>query len=265
MSISKQHFPTWGAFVSQVSRPATVPERHAQSGQGSAAWTWTETFADALVLAKTGWRDGFKAISAKADSISRAIGGESMTPRYADAGDEVDVGLFLEGEPEHFIEYPLEPQKRPVVKFVVSISFSCSVSAEAIYNRGAAVLAAIDALEASGVRCEVELDCSTGANTDMEVRVGLKAASDALDRDKLAFALCHPSTLRRLKFRLHEQRGNEYWRQVGGGGYGMPKNPAREAGAIILPCMTSGDGFYTLEQATASAEAMIAQAVKLVE
>ena len=47
--------------------------------------------------------------------------------------------------------------------------------------------------------------------------IPLKAADDVVDRDKLAFAIGHPSTLRRLIVLMNEQHGVKAWKEMGGG------------------------------------------------
>lgn len=261
MKTETRQFTGWADFIDVVRRPASSDvDPHSEHDRPE--WTWTSNYDEALRLAMTGWAEGFKQVTVRADAIARAQAGLEMTSHYAEAGDEVDVGLFLANEPECMIEFPLEPKRKPVVKFVVSASFSARVGAEAIYNRGAAVLAAIDILESAGIRVEVDLDESIEASgKEFRRTIPLKAADDPVDRDKLAFAICHPSTLRRLIFRLHEQEGLKRWREMGGGSYGHPRNP-QVRDAVVIPCMRGNDGFQTQEEATAFANSLIQQAMQ---
>lgn len=258
-------FGSWGEFMAQVRQPQSrdVAGHSETEGESNRRWTWTENYDEALHLAVAGWAEGFKRVTVKAEAIARATGKLTMDPRLAEAGDEVDVGMFLSGDPECMIEYPLEARRAPVVKIVVSVSFSSGVEAESIYNRGAAVVAAIDALEGDGVRVEVELDHSVGASGfTVRRRVVVKRGEEPLDRDKLAFALCHPSTLRRLFFRLYEQRGEDYWRKCGGMTYGAPVDPLEDEGAITVPSLT-GRGFESMEEAARFAEGLLTEAARL--
>ncbi|MHC1764598.1 MAG: hypothetical protein AB9869_09855 [Verrucomicrobiia bacterium] len=260
MKTETRSFTGWADFIDLVRRPPS-PDVDAHSTHDRQEWTWTKDYDEALRLAMTGWAEGFRQVTVRADAIARAQAGLEMTSHYAEAGDEVDVGLYLTGEPECMIEFPLEPKRKPVVRFVVSAAFSARVDAEAIYNRGAAVLAAIDVLESAGVRVELDLDESIEADRrEFRRTIPLKAADDPVDRDKLAFAICHPSTLRRLIFRLHEQEGIKRWREMGGGSYGRPRNP-KVTDAVVIPCMRGNDGFASQEEATAFANALIQQAM----
>jgi hypothetical protein len=148
MKTETRRFLGWADFIEVVSRPAS-PDVDAHSEHDRTEWTWTENYAQALRLAMTGWADGFKQVTVRAEAIAKAHAGLEMTSSYAEAGDEVEVGLLLAGEPECMVEFPVEPKRKPVVKFVVSAAFSSHVDAECIYNRGAAILAAIDLLGSS--------------------------------------------------------------------------------------------------------------------
>jgi hypothetical protein len=262
VTVERRAFTGWHQFVEQVRKPMSWDVAGQSTAERSYSWALGASYDDALKLATTGWAEGFKAVSLKAQAICKAHGGLDLSPRFAESGDEVDVGLFLADEPECMVEYPMEPKQRPVVKIVVSASFSGGIAAEEIYNRGAAILAAIDLLEGAGVRVEVDLDMGTETGRRQFIRtIPLKAANDALDRDKLAFAICHPATLRRLIFRLHEQDGVDAFERMGGCQYGHPINPAPQDGAIVINALTmSNEGeFRTMEQAQAFAERVLAE------
>jgi hypothetical protein len=258
--VERRVFTGWQHFVDTVRRPMSPDVDGHSTLERDYDWALGASYADALRMACTGWAEGFKAVSLKADALCQAHGGLELSPRFAEAGDEVDVGMFLSDEPECMVEYPLEPKRKPVVKIVVSASFSAGIGAEEIYNRGAAVLAAIDLLEGSGVRVEVDLDMGTETGRNQFRRtIPLKAADEALDRDKLAFAICHPATLRRLMFRLHEQSGQEGFERMGGTTYGHPLQPEAQDGAIVVPALTmanQGD-FRTLEMARVFAQELL--------
>jgi len=147
---------TWDAWLAHVSKNPTVSERNRRSeDRDRDGQRQTATYADALDLARKGWPEGLKEIRAQFTAIKAALNtGDEMTSRLADSGDDVDTGLFLEGDPEHWIEYPLMPKANPVVKLVVSISASYGVNAETIFRKGAAIVAVVDGLEASGEETE---------------------------------------------------------------------------------------------------------------
>ena len=264
MTTKHEHLAGWADFIAEAGRPdATGCGNSDAHGKRRTEWTWTASLREAMSLAEAGWPDGFKELSVRADGIvHRLAGNGDLLAIQAEAGDEVDVGLFLAEDPESMIEYQLTARRRPVVKFIVSGTFSSGVSPETIYNRGAAIVAAIDQIEATGIRCEVDLSFDmSGDRRTYRTRVALKHADDAVDRDKLAFAICHPSTLRRLYFRLAERFGKEDWERRGGDSYGHPTDPEGEEGAIVIPALRHGSEFDSMDAAVEYAETLIAQAV----
>ena len=264
MTTKHENLAGWADFLTEARRPDATGEGQADTGGAyRKRWTWTGSLKEAMSLAEAGWSDGFKELSLRADGIvHRLAGNGDLLSIQAEAGDEVDIGLFMSEDPECMIEYQLSARRKPVVKFVVSASFASGVSPETIYNRGAAVVAAIDQIEASGMRCEVELSFDTRNDGRIyRTRVPLKRADDAVDRDKLAFAICHPSTLRRLYFRLAERFGKDDWEKRGGGSYGTPVDPEAEDDAIVIPSLRYGSEFGSMDAAVTYAESLIAQAV----
>ena len=254
MKTLRQDFGGWSEFLAAVTRPmAAEVVGHGSSESNRKQFTWTDTYGEALRLAETGWAEGLRQIEPRTRAIEALNRHEgTLDSRYAEAGDEVDVGLYLADEPEAMIEYVLTARRHPVVRLKVSITASAVVPAEKIYHRGAAVVAAIDALEAEGVRCEVvAVNAINGDRCQFHVTIPVKRADEPLDRDRLAFALCHPSMLRRLCFRLHETESLADWRAKGASGYGHPADPAPEEGAVVVGCMRGSGAFGTLEAAAA--------------
>jgi hypothetical protein len=118
------------------------------------------------------------------------------------AGAEPDVARYLEGEPENMLEFSA-PSPRPRVHIVFLFGVSCHTPASEMRERGAAIISAIDAAEARGVR--VKLSVASFRNESMGGYIlSLKEADQPLDLDLLAFILAHPAADRRVGFRLME-------------------------------------------------------------
>lgn len=252
------HF-TWGEFLTAATLPTTVGECSG-SIRGTRSFTGTDSFEQAVGLAMNGWADGLAQMDAEFRRLQAALPcGDDVIPRFTEAGDEVDVGLFLDGDPENMIEYTMAPARKPVVKIVVSVTFSGGIPTESIFRRGAAVMLVVDGLESAGVRVEVVVDFTTNSRAGITRRtIMVKAADDAMDRDRLVFAICHPSMLRRLCFRLNETEGMKRWQDLGGDGYGMPENPEPDDNATIFPMMSYAEPKWrTPESAAAEAKRII--------
>jgi len=221
-------------------------------------WDLGAGWEGALKLARTGWEEGTQRmieLRDKLESISSVIMSDQSF-KHSDDGSEVDVDAYLEGEPDCFIEFidelarGFEPQ---VFKIVVNLGVSSSISADRIEQRGAAVLALVDMLESAGHRCEIEIVKATGSGRGTalwQMRTVLKEAGEPMATDRLAFALVHPATHRRLIFSAEEREPIETraWYgfgdgKVGGkgrsldGGYGQPAQITGDKGDVYLPAL----------------------------
>ena len=234
----KRHvFNTFGDFVKQVSKPG-----HSENGKSSSkkasSWHMNASWDDAIRMATDGWPEGLKKMQ-KATELLEVPSSErnyEPQPMAALAGDEVDVGLYLSGEPECMTDWTMAetPSFGKVAKIVVNCSASCGVSTELMFRRGAAAVLLVDALESCGIRCEVwVLPWCSGEGERKPVHfceVLAKQADDPVELDRLAYMLAHPVVMRRLGFRLMEQEKPDSWAgKETHGGYGFPSEvPALE-------------------------------------
>ena len=90
-----------------------------------------------------------------------------------------------------------------LVKLVISAVCNQDRDGDVYERRGAAIVATIQAIELNGYTCELWAnydahDRRTGA--DIHLAIKLKSYGDALDLDRVAFALSHPAHFRRLVF-----------------------------------------------------------------
>lgn len=200
--------------------------------KSSADWDDNRGFDGALAML----RNGCPEIARKARAISSKLAlpqsDLSIEPRgfYEVAGDEVDVSRFLSGEPECMVEYRQElvvARRGKVASIVYHAVASAAFDSGTLIRRAAIVCALVDALESSGVRCEVFVDWSAALERDgkpsASVVMTAKRADDALDIDTLA-GLFHPATFRRLIFSVWEmeQTAQEFERDMDGVKYGRP-------------------------------------------
>lgn len=216
---------TFETFESFIEQSLVVPSKQDSSSSrqdrlGSDPWHGTNTFEQAVALAQRGWPEGAAAaleLRAEVESAVRdLINARSTSYTFDVAGEFVDVGRFLSGEPECFGSESQDYGNtvRPVVKIVANLAASGSVSTKSLYVRGAAIVAAIDILESLGRRVEVWIAHGStksrrgGQSNVHETHVLVKKADQPLDVDRLAFAVAHPSTLRRLCFSIMEQHGH---------------------------------------------------------
>lgn len=247
-------FATWNSFVNAAvagksQNPKRVTSRDRENGH-DAKWSGTDTWEEAVFLAKHGWPEGLKRIKKSIEIIDRFMGPKQT--RYEQANDLVgpgiiDVDRFQQGRPDVWQVWEAYDTKvgpsTEIVHVVYNISTSSGVDIETMFHRGAAVTAMIDIMEQNGIRVELTL-VSCGSNMAYTQRRGrdsynsdenmdtfkitIKKAEEALDLDRIAFALCNAATFRRLVFSLMEQNVENL-----NFGYGRV-NIYREEGAMVL-------------------------------
>ena len=213
MKTTAASFDSWEAFIEAASIISHERRRSLAHAKGDASFYGTSSFGEAAKLAREGWQEGVDRVQKIRSKVATAV--QSLVSRRADSigydvfGEYVDVGRFLTGEPECFgVRVSDDSISKRVVRINVNLGVSGSVSHEAIFARGAVAVAAIDIIESSGCRVEVygvhgSLKCD-GSKLH-ETHVLLKSANQPLDIDRIVFALCHPSTLRRLCFSIIEK------------------------------------------------------------
>lgn len=218
-------FESFADFVAESKLPAASVVARSASGAISrdrcksdrhGTHLGTETFEEAIALAETGWREGadkiLSLLSEIAPAVRNTIAATVKQTSFDVSGNWVDVGRFLSGEPECFgveIECGDNCRER-VVRVVVNLASSGAIDPEAFFARGAAVVAAIDVLEASGVRCELWACRASQRNRSphrgrvVEIHACLKRAEEPLDIDRVAFVLSHIACYRRLFWSVGE-------------------------------------------------------------
>lgn len=260
MKTTRTHFKSWCDLIAAATAPVRCHYDNAASVFNTEAFSGTRDFAQAEQLARFGWADGLDRMDDVFRNVAAQVsGGDEILARFCESGEEVDVGMYLEGDPECMIEYVQSPSNKRVVRMVVSASFSGAVSRESIFNRGAAVMAVVDGLEDRGIRVELVLDFSVTSRGANHYRTAIiKAAEEPMDRDRIVFAICHPSMLRRLIFRLHETESEAKWRELGGGSYGYVLNPEKtDDSTFIMPGMNWDDDDWSTPCSAAAAAVRI--------
>jgi len=268
MSIHKRTFEygEWLDLVAKTPAFRGASRNVEHRGRGRFTWAGTATYAEAMDLTRKGWADGLKDIKDLSEKIWSVVGQEIQKTSffYDVAGCQPDIDRYLAGEPENMIQFVSEKEqagKGKIVKVFVNNVASSGITTAAMFGRGAAVVALVDALENLGFSCEVmtaDAIASTwrGDKEILQYEVMLKRAGQSLDLDRLAFALAHPCWLRRLVFCAMEQESPEIRRMFGvGANYGCPaesRGLTSDERGIEVPSLRYGEQTWTdLESATA--------------
>ena len=178
-------------------------------------WNGNVTLKQAIKLARFGWREGRDTMHKELEVAHRSTKFERLpTHTYDVAGYIPDVPLFISGEPAHMqtpVGNHLGMQK--TLEFVVHLGANSNISDKRMMRKGSAILSLVDKLEDSGLSCHVQGVTFTKSNEDKSVfylEFPIKKAGVPMDIDRCAYALVHPSFLRRIKFRAMEQEPTGY-------------------------------------------------------
>jgi len=254
-------FPSVGAVVESVTRNLT------DGASKDRGYEFADcTFEGACDLGRKGWPAGAARAKKLLDKIALDPKDTHSVTQYDVTGSYVDVGEYVQGTPECMVDFVTDTRTRRFLHIVVAGAYSAGVSAELAMQRGVAIAATVDALEARGIRCSVDVVTIVGTHAAQDDRytttVQVKEASAPLNLDALAFAVAHPGFFRRLMFAVEEQQPAEIRQHFGflsgsekgirftRGGYGrivpMPKYP----GAYVFPVASWTDKEAWSEKAT---------------
>jgi len=186
-----------------------------------------QTWDEAMQKARCGDTEHIREMNAKLDKIESDLQEYGSRWRFDDHGEIFDVGLVLQGEPEHWLQEEPKPS-RPTLTVVVNVSAVCTTRAEEIIRRGAAIVAVLNRLaDYYNIELyigEAVLFRSYNALADNNYPANLlwecKVSTDPIDVASIAFAIANPAFLRRLGFTWLEIWDNN--RECSG--YGKPHN-----------------------------------------
>lgn len=190
---------------------------------------------ESIQHAKAGWDAGLKKMFAALDDI-KAMGGISKVPDAVQdvAGDEPNIAAYSAGQPENMTRYEWPETETERVTVRISYGASGDVSPQTLIYRGAAVVHAVEVLEAAGIGVEIICDKqtkgfvedSTGRKPYLQTITKIKEAGQRPNIARITFALAHPDMLRRLSFANREQLpiGVGAMFKVNAGSYGSSTN-----------------------------------------
>lgn len=195
-----------------MAKFAKANKRPESSESGSESFTGSASLKDAADLAIKGWDECRPQVDALLSDLQDRINNvmsDHYVVQHDVSGADVDMGMFMAGEPECMMQFVSEPQARMgrVVKVLVNGVTNASTDPNNIIKRGVSVLALVNTLHLMGVGIELWFEsCITGTDRKAySTCVKLHDSSQPLDIDNVMFALAHPSMLRRLVFSVQEQ------------------------------------------------------------
>lgn len=204
-------FRTFGELLDHVEKNIHKDSHSKNRTDDFCGVSWRE----AIRLGREGWQEGVHDLALRVEQVEKHLDINSGTYHWDVSGQLFDVGTMLTGQPEHWLEPDLAEIQAPV-KILVNMGINCAQSRDAIRNRGAAIVAAVDTLQKAGHHVDLELVCPSffnGCNdlpggSSKKVRevggMSITIQTDPLDLDMMAFAFGHESFVRRLFFGWQE-------------------------------------------------------------
>jgi hypothetical protein len=249
----RRHWNSLDEFLDDMRLPAhpNAPDNYSNR-TNMPDWFGSESYEHALQMAEKGWPEGLARMEKIKGSVKQInpVMSERFNCRFVEAGDDVEVGRFLSGEPENMLEYELVqvPASGRVVKLVVNVEQSSGISADAVFLRGAAACILADMIEESGLRTEIEIIAGGNQSGNSSPNapgsafsVTVKKADQHLEPDRMAFILASASVFRRFMFRAAEQLEPNQFKKHVGMNYWRPKNiPVEGEGVVMVDTLHCG-------------------------
>ena len=183
--------------------------------ESSCEFNGRKTLPQTIQIYLDGWKEGMeKLASTTLDIKNLANRVENLAYKFSDSnGLELDIGLFLSGEPECWIKEPdpdeedgQSTKKNKIVPIAIPISYYCMWNTDQIFRRGQAIISIIDGIEATGRQCEL---FGILNHNKLTLTVPLKKAGEYISPERIIYTLGHPSFLRRILFSLLEHTNKE--------------------------------------------------------
>lgn len=215
-----KHYVVTAYSLAEFTAYSRTLEDHQTAKMSQRMYTHTKFFGDVKTmdevhaLADKGMeRAGITALAIAQDAVrSRAadIQDQQVQSYYDMHGADVDVDRYLTGEPECMIDYQYAPETQPqqIVTLAINVMPPVRVSGDAVTKHGQALVALAEAIDYSGLQCEIWADISSQesrATGDGKKRghtsrykVLIKRAGDGIDPGRLMFVLTHPAFSRAL-------------------------------------------------------------------
>jgi Zn/Cd-binding protein ZinT len=208
--------------------PITSVFKNKASINGEYSFTKTRSYEQAEQLLLNGWDEGSKKLTTSLKIANAKIQPKEVKRNIYDiVGFRPSVPRYLQGDPLNMINQKKVKQKQKVVTIIKACNYLGNVKPEEILEDSVKFLQIVQAIEAQGIRVNVDIISSSYAiSTGQEtfIRVPIKKASERLNISKISFPLLHPSFLRRFMFRAREvdtRLTDPTW----GYGYGRPVEP----------------------------------------
>lgn len=235
--VNHKYAMTYAEFINyrNTSKEKQV-EYYSESGNDG-SWYGTASFkaADDIAMCRIEWTEGKKLLeelrNKHPEMFTPQIEGVSMQFVHDVAGCQVDIGRYMDGEPECMYEYLFSESDKhgKIVDIYYQFNNSCGIKSKDMIAYGIAVLALVDNLESRGFSCNIYAVGLTAEGSDNveNVTITIKEAGETLNVEAIMYAF-HTSFFRRHWFAFHERKS--YCTSA----YGTSQNPSEYANEDVM-------------------------------
>lgn len=195
-----------------------IKNKYSHSDSENPEWAGTRTWREAETLAKFGVPE----LGLEIQKQSRKMASKIITKlkpstdtTFDKIGQAINVGLYLSGEPDCWVNNLAENGKEKYSCLVISGGFLMNAAQKEIENRGIAAAALALSMEAIGISTEIRIVWPNVWKGRIMAGFTFKEPSQPFSINQLAFFLAHPSGFRRIGFAALETLPQKY---TGSGG-----------------------------------------------
>lgn len=210
-------------------------DRHSSQRKEKTGGDWyaTEDYARAVYLLTHGWDSAAQKMAQKVKmTVAAGQTVRSSKPSYNVVGSQASVPRYLQGIPTNMVSRQMIHSKQKVVTVTKGITYAARWTPEAILRESVKALQIIQSMENAGqrVRLNVMIAISDDDTKHHHIcKVCVKQPDERMNISKMAFALAHPSMLRRFFMKWIEV--DPFAEHDMGWSYGYPASlPIKEKG-----------------------------------
>lgn len=234
--VNHKYAMTYAEFINYRNNGKKKVEDYAEKSCTEDGWYGTASMQDAddIASCKKQWTKGKQMLEELRNKhpqmFTPQIEGVSMQFVHDVAGCQVDIGRYMDGEPECMYEYMFSESDKhgKIVDVYYQFNNSCGISSDDMMSYGIAVLALVDNLESRGYSCNLYAVGITSEGSDTEnITITIKEAGETLNVESIMYAF-HTSFFRRHWFAFHERQ------KYCTGAYGTSQNPSEYANEDVM-------------------------------
>lgn len=195
-------------YIDDDNAPSPKNGFDRSSSTNTKDFTGTYSYREAIDIARNGYPEGAAKLSDVPDIDFRIFCSDKTARTHTNSvcGGVVSVPRYISNHPLCFRTIKRSKIKSKIIDLVSIGSDNCNISADTLSQRGKMVINVCKYIEKLGYRVNIH-SLILSKNMDSEilgVDVCVKRSDQRLTVSNTAFALAHPSMLRRFGFRLYE-------------------------------------------------------------